>query len=199
MLTWTEPDSRPPITGYVIDISESADGDSRTNDRTVGGTVTTWTHTGLGAGDVKYYRVRARNSAGEGAWTEWQSVGTGAGAPGSLRARANGPNEIVLTWSRASSRDLEVSHYELEYSDFSASEGYEWRFAAEVFPDDGLRYVDIGMGPGNTRYYRVRAWTVDAELPPGPGPTWPARPPQRPGRTLRWACPPRRTARTASG
>ena len=165
VLTWTAPASRPPITGYVIDISESPDGDSRTNDRTVGGSVTTWTHTGLGAGDVKYYRVKARNSAGEGEWTAWQSVGTGAGAPGSLRARANGPNEIVLTWSKPSSRDVEVSHYELEYSDFSATDGYYWVRLATVFAEDGLRFVDDGVPPGTTRYYRVRAWTMDAELP----------------------------------
>ncbi len=167
VLTWTAPASRPAITGYVIDISESADGDSRTNDRTVGGGVTTWTHTGLGAGDVKYYRVRARSSAGEGGWTHWQDVGTGAGAPGSLRAQANGPNEIVLTWSKPSSRDVEVSHYDLEYSDFSATEGYEWRPLVTVFPEDGLRYVDVGMGPASTRHYRVRAWTVDPDLPAG--------------------------------
>ena len=167
VLTWTEPASRPPITGYVIDISDSADGDSNTNDRTVGGSVTTWTHTGLGVGDVKYYRVRARSSAGDGEWTGWESVGTGAGAPGSLRARANGPNEIVLTWNKPSSRDVEISWYELEYSDFPAAEGYPWYPLATVYQVDGLRYVDTGMGPGATRHYRVRAWTMDLDLPPG--------------------------------
>ena len=168
VLTWTEPDSRPPITGYIIDISESADGDSRTNDRTVGGAVTTWTHTGLGAGDVKHYRVRARSSAGLGEWTEWQSVGTGAGASGSLRAQANGPNEIVLTWNKPSSRDVEVSHYELQFSDLPAADG-QWHLLATVYAgaDGGLRYVDDSMYPASTRHYRVRAWTTDPNLPGG--------------------------------
>ena len=166
VLTWTAPESRPAITGYVIDISESADGDSRTNDRTVGGGVTTWTHTGLGPGDVKYYRVRARSSAGDGEWTSWQSMGTGPGAPGGLRAVANGPNEIVLTWNKPSSRDVETSWYDLEYSDFPAADGYVWHSLAVVVPEEGLRYVDIGLGPGATRHYRVRAWT-SGELPAG--------------------------------
>ena len=88
VLRWTEPASPSPITGYVIDISDTADGDSRTNDRTVGGGVTTWTHTGLSGGDVKFYRVQARNRDGVGAWTAWQSVGAG---PGARAACGHGP------------------------------------------------------------------------------------------------------------
>ena len=159
VLTWTEPASPSPITGYVIDISDSTDGDSRTNDRTVGGNVTTWTHN-LGAGDVKFYRVQARNRDGGGQWTAWQSVGAGPGAPGNLRARPNGSSETVLTWSAASSRDVPIYEYELEYSDTSASEGYEWTFLQTVLPHEGLRYVDDTVVPGTTRSYRVRAWTV---------------------------------------
>ena len=161
VLTWTEPASPSPITGYVIDISDTADGDSRTNDRTVGGGVTTWTHTGLSGGDVKFYRVQARNRDGVGAWTDWQSVGSGPGAPGSLRARANGPHEIVLTWSDASSRDVAIFQYEIEYSDTPASEGYVWLALTAV---EGLRHVDESLTPGDTRYYRIRATTLDTQF-----------------------------------
>ena len=164
VLSWTAPASPLPITGYVIDISDSAEGDSRTNDRTVGANVTTWTHTGLSGGDVKFYRVQARNRAGVGEWTEWQSVSTGPGAPGSLRARANGPSEIVLTWSEASSRDVTIYEYELEYSDTSASEGYEWTFLQTVLHDEGLRYVDNTVSHGTTRYYRVRGRTLQGNV-----------------------------------
>ena len=164
VLSWTEPTSPSPITGYVIDISDSAEGDSRTNDATVGGNVTTWTHTGLSGGDVKFYRVQARNRDGVGPWTEWQSVSTGPGAPGSLRARANGPSEIVLTWSEASSRDVTIYEYELEYSDTSASQGYEWTFLNTVLHDEGLRYVDNTVPHGTTRYYRVRARTLQGNV-----------------------------------
>ena len=59
VLSWTVPASPTPVTGYVIDISDSAEGDNRTNDATVGANVTTWTHTGLSGGDVKFYRVQA--------------------------------------------------------------------------------------------------------------------------------------------
>ena len=160
VLSWTEPASPSPITGYVIDISDSADGDSRTNDATVGDNVTTWTHTGLSPGDVKFYRVQARNRDGVGAWTEWQSVGAGPGRPGNLRAQPNGSSETVLTWNEASSRDVPIYEYELEYSDTSASDGYEWNFLQTVLPHEGLRYVDDTVVPGTTRHYRVRAWTV---------------------------------------
>ena len=161
VLTWTEPASPSPITGYVIDIADTSDGDGRTNDRSVGGGVTTWTHTGLSGGDVKFYRVQARNRDGVGRWTEWQSVGSGPGAPGSLRARANGPHEIVLTWSDASSRDVAIFQYEIEYSDTSASEGYVWLALTAV---EGLRHVDQSLTPGETRYYRVRATTLDTQF-----------------------------------
>ena len=164
VLSWTAPASPSPITGYVIDISDSASGDSRTNDVTVGGSVTTWTHTGLSGGDVKFYRVQARNRDGVGAWTAWQSVSAGPGAPGNLRARANGPNEIVLTWSAASSRDVPIYEYELEYSDTSASEGYEWNFLQTVLQSEGLRYVDNTVPQGTTRYYRVRARTLQGNV-----------------------------------
>ena len=164
VLSWTAPASPSPITGYVIDISDSASGDSRTNDVTVGGSVTSWTHTGLSGGDVKFYRVQARNRDGVGAWTAWQSVSAGPGAPGNLRARANGPREIVLTWSAASSRDVPIYEYELEYSDTSASEGYEWNFLQTVLHDEGLRYVDNTVPYGTTRYYRVRARTLQGNV-----------------------------------
>ena len=164
VLSWTAPASPTPVTGYVIDISDSAEGDSRTNDATVGANVTTWTHTGLSGGDVKFYRVQARNRDGVGPWTEWQSVSTGPGAPGSLRARANGPSEIVLTWSEASSRDVTIYEYELEYSDTSASQGYEWTFLNTVIHDEGLRYVDNTVPHGTTRYYRVRGRTLQGNV-----------------------------------
>ena len=164
VLSWTAPASPSPITGYVIDISDSASGDSRTNDVTVGGSVTTWTHTGLSGGDVKFYRVQARNRDGVGAWTAWQSVSAGPGAPGNLRAQANGPSEIVLTWSAASSRDVPIYEYELEYSDTSASEGYEWNFLQTVLQSEGLRYVDNTVPDGTTRYYRVRARTLQGNV-----------------------------------
>ena len=164
VLSWTEPASPTPVTGYVIDISDSAEGDSRTNDATVAANVTTWTHTGLSGGDVKFYRVQARNRDGLGPWTEWQSVSTGPSAPGSLRARANGPSEIVLTWSEASSRDVTIYEYELEYSDTSASEGYEWTFLQTVLHDEGLRYVDNTVPHGTTRYYRVRGRTLQGNV-----------------------------------
>ena len=164
VLSWTEPTSPTPVTGYVIDISDTPEGDNRTNDVTVAANVTTWTHTGLSGGDVKFYRVQARNRDGVGPWTEWQSVSTGPGAPGSLRARANGPSEIVLTWSEASSRDVTIYEYELEYSDTSASEGYEWTFLQTVLHDEGLRYVDNTVPHGTTRYYRVRGRTLQGNV-----------------------------------
>lgn len=165
VLSWTAPTSPSPVTGYVIDISDSAAGDNQPNDRTVGAGATTWTHS-LSAGDVKFYRVRARNRDGVGPWTGWQSVGSAPGAPTSLHARANGPNEVVLTWSEASSRDATVDQYEIIYTDISASEPVDdWPLLAVVHQYEGSRYVDESLMPGETRYYRVRAltWESDAQ------------------------------------
>ena len=165
VLSWTAPTSPSPVTGYVIDISDSAAGDSQPNDRTVGAGATTWTHS-LSAGDVKFYRVRARNRDGVGPWTGWQSVGSAPGAPTSLQARANGPNEVVLTWSEASSQDATVDQYEIIYTDISASEPVDdWPLLAVVHQYEGSRYVDESLMPGETRYYRVRAltWESDAQ------------------------------------
>ncbi len=163
VLSWTAPTSPSPVTGYVIDISDSAAGDNQPNDRTVGAGATTWTHS-LNAGDVKFYRVRARNRDGVGPWTGWLSVGSAPGAPTSLQARANGPSEVVLTWSEASSQDATVDQYEIIYTDVSASEPVEdWPLLAVVHQYEGSRYVDESLMPGETRYYRVRALTWESD------------------------------------
>lgn len=68
-LDWTAPasDGGSPITGYDVEYSQNADFSSSTIDSL--GVVLTWTSPSLGAGDW-YFRVRAKNANGDGAWGE---------------------------------------------------------------------------------------------------------------------------------
>ncbi len=125
------------------------------------GTTLSYTHTGLQPGDERYYRVRARNSAG---WSEWSwpasattldlGLASGAGLPSAprLTARANGSSEIKLSWTEADARGSEIESYELEFSD----DGLYWDRLAYNWPDQ-TEYLHEGLDGGTKNYYRVRA------------------------------------------
>ncbi|MCY4365708.1 MAG: fibronectin type III domain-containing protein [Chloroflexi bacterium] len=125
------------------------------------GTTLSYTHTGLQPGDERYYRVRARNSAG---WSEWSwptsattldlDLGPDTGLPGAprLTARANGSSEIKLSWTEADARGSEIDTYELEFS----GDGLYWDRLAYNWPGD-TEYIHEGLDGGTRNYYRIRA------------------------------------------
>ncbi len=125
------------------------------------GTTLSYTHTGLQPGDERYYRVRARNSAG---WSEWSwptsaatldlDLGPDTGLPGAprLTARANGSSEIKLSWTQADARGSEIDTYELEFS----GDGLYWDRLAYNWPED-TEYIHEGLDGGTRNYYRIRA------------------------------------------
>ena len=123
------------------------------------GTTLSYTHTGLQPGDERYYRVRARNSAG---WSEWSwpasattlDLGLDTGLPGAprLTARANGAAEIKLSWTAADARGSEIDTYELEVS----GDGLYWDRLAYNWPDQ-TEFLHEGLDGGTRNYYRVRA------------------------------------------
>ncbi len=123
------------------------------------GTTLSYTHTGLQPGDERYYRVRARNSAG---WSEWSwpasattlDLGLDTGLPGAprLTARANGSAEIKLSWTAADARGSEIESYELEVSD----DGLYWDRLAYNWPDQ-TEFLHDALDGGTRNYYRVRA------------------------------------------
>ena len=104
LLTWTRPssDGGRPITGYRIEASPNGFsgwtrlvGDTRS-------TATSYTHVGLPPATSRYYRVAAINAEGTGPYSNVARGRTNAGppsAPQGLRARADGPRSITLSWA----------------------------------------------------------------------------------------------------
>ena len=102
LLTWTRPssDGGGAITGYRIEVSANRISWTtlEANTSTAG---TSYTHGGLAPATTRYYRVAAINAEGTGPYSNVATGRTNAGAPdapGSLRARADGPRSITLTW-----------------------------------------------------------------------------------------------------
>ena len=115
----------------------------------------TYTHGGRSPGATGYYRVRAVTALGHGPWSEPVMATTAAGPPGNFRAEANGPSEIVLTWTKPVG-DVQVWEYEVQRK----TEGITWVRLATVYPEDGTSYVDDNLSPGGTWSYRVRAVSI---------------------------------------
>ncbi len=111
-----------------------------------------YTHRGRSPGATGYYRVRGSTALGHSPWSEAASATTAAGLPGNLRAEANGPNEIVLTWNKPVGGD-QIWEYQLERK----TEGIDWVHHASVYPEQGTSYVDSGLSAGGTWSYRLRA------------------------------------------
>ena len=109
LLTWTRPsaDGGSAITGYRIEVSAN-----RVtwialvpNTGTAG---TTYTHSGLLPATTRHYRVAAINAEGRGGYSNVARGTTNAGppaAPQGLRARAEGPTSITLTWQAPSNNN----------------------------------------------------------------------------------------------
>ena len=102
LLTWTRPssDGGGAITGYRIEVSANRISWT-TLEANTGTAGTSYTHGGLEPATTRYYRVAAINAEGTGPYSNVATGRTNAGAPdapGSLRARADGPRSITLTW-----------------------------------------------------------------------------------------------------
>ncbi len=168
-ILWGEPHVKgaATITSYELQVCAPPKECAASNDSdysrvaSPSGTTLTYTHTGLQPGDERYYRVRARNSAG---WSEWSwpdsattldlGLDSGAGLPGAprLTARANGSSEIKLSWTEADDRGSEIDTYEIEFS----GDGLYWDRLAYNWPDQ-TEFIHDGLDGGTRNYYRVRA------------------------------------------
>ena len=107
LLTWTRPttDGGGAITGYRIEVSANRAGDWTTLVANTGTTGTSYTHGGLAPATTRHYRVAAINAEGAGRYSNVATGRTNAGppnAPGGLRARADGPRSITLSWEAPS-------------------------------------------------------------------------------------------------
>ena len=172
-LYWGEPfyDGGAPVTGYQLQYS---DGTLDSNNEYVwrnltstGGSVRSYTHTGLKVGDTRYYRIRARNSAGWSDWSNLVQVNIAEGATAniaqpSLTARATSSTEVLLSWNSLCNPNKEgdceskgIVGYMVEYSEDGGLYGWEY---LTIKWTDQTKVVDSTVEPGATRYYRVAGY-----------------------------------------
>ena len=117
------PGKRPPsggsaITGYQIQVWDDG---AWMDLMSVGGSVTSYMHSGLPGATQRHYRVRAMNAVGYSDWSATHNGTTGPGMPGApvLHADQNGSTEIRLTWTApAPGVDAgTINNYHIQVSD----------------------------------------------------------------------------------
>ena len=154
-----------------------------------------WEHTGLSTGDVRSYRLKAYNPAGDSGLS---GIGSGKLAtpdpPGRLSAEAAaGPLRIDLSWRKPSGP---VTGYRIEVCSgdataCAAAPAASWKKLAdtEIGPCDidpaecdrrDTSYSHTGVTKGETLSYRVRAHNLAGTS--GPGAVVDATVPRPPGR-----------------
>ncbi len=110
-LSWTAPASNG---GSSISKYQYQQGSGSWTDITGGGSATSHTVTGLTNGTAYTFKLRAVNSAGNGA--EASTTVTPAAVPGAPQsfAAARGDRQATLTWSAAASNGVAITRYEYQ-------------------------------------------------------------------------------------
>lgn len=128
---WDAPTSDAPILNYDLNVCDSASGSAGNCSVFYGSTGQTWTFqsvSGLQSSKTYYVRVRARNSAGYGTWSNWRSFTTLAPStpPSQMAAptfSAVTATEATVNWTAPAS-DSAINNYDLNVCDSaSASAG----------------------------------------------------------------------------
>ncbi len=128
------------------------------------GTGRTYRHTGLSAGTTRHYRVFARNSVGEStsasavatATTTAAPTLTTPAAPTGLRAEAEGPETISLSWNAPTNNGgAAITGYQIEVS--PTGKANTWTDLVANTGSTTTGYVHRGLDAGTRRYYRVSA------------------------------------------
>ncbi len=181
-LSWTVPENNGgnPITDYVLEVTDTADG-TFSVDTTAGSGITaddvtgsslTATHMGLSAGDTRYYRVQATTeidgSATAGAWSnvvsETTSTGgvpaapTWAGTP--LAASTAAPHTITIDWEDAAANS-DITGY-----DIAMWEDGEWVIIASNIARTPTQHIHSdGLSGATTYYFSIRARNANGAGP----------------------------------
>ncbi len=158
-LTWNKPrDNGKPVTGYRIEFSDDGSSESWSRLVDLGADATGYTDNALQSNARRYYRIRAVNSAGEGAWSRVVSATTQIAPPNppSLSGvTADGPNAIVVTWEEPYVFDgSRISQYEVQWAKNPSAE--TWR-SGRKFSGSTRSWRHTGLQPNETWHYRVRA------------------------------------------
>ena len=158
-LSWTAPTNTGglAITGYKIEVSD--DGGATFTDLVASQSTTSYSHTGLSAGDTRHYRVSAINSRGPGPPATVSATTrrfTVPGPPEALDISEPSYHNMYIFWLAPSNNGgRPITGYHIEWS----TNGTTWT----VLVDDTestlklFDYYSSLLTPGNTFYYRVSA------------------------------------------
>ena len=157
ILTWEPPldDGGADISGYEIHVSADGGENSYSRLTSPSASARSFAHSNLKPGDERHYKLRARNRAGLGEFSQpaYGKTLTGVPAAPNLTVRANGSSEIKLSWTKPDDHGSYIYNYELQQSD----DGNDWHFLGGNISASDSEYVHTGLSGGTTKHYRVRA------------------------------------------
>ena len=173
LLSWTRPsaDGGSAITGYRIEMSSNGISGWTIVAANTGSTATTYLHGGLAPGTARFYRVAALNSVGRGGYSAVARGATNAGRPSQplgLRARADGPRSITLSWTApASDNGARVTGYRVRAR--GPNDG-NWITIVSNTGSTATTYTHRNLRPNTNYRYQVAAinsvgagaWSLEA-------------------------------------
>jgi chitodextrinase len=156
-VSWTASTDSVGVTGYLVERSQGSGSTTFTQVSTPSGT--NYTDTGLQAGTVYNYRVRATDAAGN--LSGYSAVATATTlalpdttaptVPTSVLASGVSTNQVNVSWT-ASTDNVGVTGYLVERSQGSGSTTF-----IQVGTSGGTNYSDTGLLAGTIYNYRVGA------------------------------------------
>ena len=158
-LTWNQPrDNGQAITAYHLESSADGSSGNWTRLAAPGGDAKSYTDETLQANTKRYYRIRAVNSVGTGAWSRTVSATTQLMAPIAptiTSAEADGPNAIDVTWEpHVFEGELAITQYQVQWAKDRRAE--VWR-GPQTLSGSTRSWRHTGLQPGETWHYQVRA------------------------------------------
>ena len=159
-LNWDVPTSSggATITGYRIEVANTAGGPWVALVQNSGSTATSYTHTGLPPVTTRFYRVSAINSAGFGQPAGPVSATTlpdVPAAPTRLTATARGTSQINLSWiAPTNNGGSGIIGYRVEAS---GDGGRNWSILRRNTGSRATSFSHTNLQPATTRHYRVSA------------------------------------------
>jgi titin len=160
-LSWSAPISTGgyPVTGYKIEYKVGS-GSYTVLVQNTASASTTYSHTGITAGQTYIYRVYAINSIGtSAASTEATATSSSSsvvvpGAPTSFTATSAGPTQINLSWSPPSNTGgAAITGYKIEVKKGAGS----YETLVSNTQSTGTSFSHTGLTTGTIYYYRVYA------------------------------------------
>ena len=173
LLTWTRPssDGGSAITGYRIETSSNGISGWTAVEANTRSTATTYLHSGLAPGTTRFYRVAAINAVGRGDYASVARGTTNAGRPSqplALRARADGPRSITLSWNApASDNGAAVTGYRVRAR---SPHDNNWITIVSNTNSTATTYTHRNLQPNTNYRYQVAAinsvgagpWSLEA-------------------------------------